>query len=936
MKIGFKIVLISAILILASCSQPKEILPEHSVESLNSVRDEIAPRQKPGSPGPEDPCVREFRARSGATEYGVKPSLDLIYDYVAKSSIVFDQISFLGDSAAFVSVAHPPNEASGALLESPFVGSVGGADIFYFETENGKVKAKNLGAPINTKTWDSHPYAISDDDGNALLVWASDRFDVKPGYSSPFQSEKRLTRGDTALGNSDIYYAFIKNGVVGEVKNFAGLRGDINSLKNDESPFIYCACAWPSVLFFASDRSGDYDIYAAEIFVDFDSGTIELMKPAVRLPKGRDMINTDAKEFFPFVPAPYEIGGKTEPVLYLSSDRYKEPTQKTRDTLIKNFGGFDIYKFDLPQNLPVNLDCRRPTIELVTTLLDAENPSRPVKSPKIEVQNFDQKLIADEAYENSLRTFIEPGTCYRTIGYSDYDEIECTGRDSVISKYSIREIIPAEPKIVPRDTVVEYLRTVGGRKVTWLDTTYSREAYPNEKIKEIVLEKNKNVVDVVQSGDSIIVTRLKIERKSKIEGGKEEIAEKTIVVYDTIPQFDTLYFSTKDFPALSERTKRMLAAGEQCFEIADYPRRDTVVYDTIFVWPRYYKFPPCRWEYVQNMVDYRKNVPYFQTAFWEVNTVRNYWRHLKLLETERYKDASYIELHDKNMYFGDKREGLSEEDRENRLAKRKRRIEDYRQYAIDVNKNLDVMAYEIAENVIPIVEEMLRLAPDNDNKLIIQIRGYSDIRPIEKGYYLGKDPVRYVAGIYDPAGPSMNFNKVNIAPGASMIGKSNEVLSQLRAYFGYREILKRLDDYDNFMKYVGAGKVLFPDSVSSVAEFEKKIAGARIVFLVKGRKYDSEKVPSVSGYKKVEGDYYELDEVRRINVIVDRVEYHEGRIVEIDCCTETPEPPTYREYERKKKKSFKNERPLDEPKKPVDEKQTIEESLETDGEKETK
>ena len=282
-------------------------------------------------------------------------------------------------------------------------------------------------------------------------------------------------------------------------------------------------------------------------------------------------------------------------------------------------------------------------------------------------------------------------------------------------------------------------------------------------------------------------------------------------------------------------------------------------------------------------------MPYFQTGFWEVNTVKNLRRHLQILDNKKYYDATFIELHPANQYFGYERRGLGGEELEKRKRRYTLRTYDYAAYARAIEKNLDIIVNEITETILPVFEGLDTNMAQSDDKLIVQLHAYSDIRPVKKGEFIHDSNVEYLSASLDDMRQPVNVRKVLVRPGDNLAGQKNEVLSDLRAYFGYREIIDRLEEIEIFKKYLERGKVLLPDEVNSKSDLISKMRDAKIIFLIEGRMIDPKEY-EVAGYIGEEGDYYELDPVRRVNVIINRAIYSDGRLIKPECCSKTPPP----------------------------------------------
>lgn len=118
---------------------------------------------------------------------------------------------------------------------------MGSCDIYVSEKiGNQWQKPKNLGANVNSTSWDSQPCIASD---GRTLFFVSNR---KGG-----------------IGKSDIYYSYLKDN--GEWTIAKNCGRNINTIGNEMSPFVHQS---NSVLFFASDEHlgmGGFDLFSSKI-----------------------------------------------------------------------------------------------------------------------------------------------------------------------------------------------------------------------------------------------------------------------------------------------------------------------------------------------------------------------------------------------------------------------------------------------------------------------------------------------------------------------------------------------------------------------------------------------------------------------------------------------------------------------------------------------
>lgn len=869
MKIQLKLlVIIAAGAFLLHACNPKinYIRPKGNIVELNTQFDELAPAQKPIGPKDCSSCGIEFGMQIQSPNHGIKLSKDWLQQLLTiKYGIYPEAISFTGENSGFFAISHPPDLSSADKLALNISGLTGGTDIFEFYYESGRLILRNLDHPLNSIFWDSHPAAAMDDNCNVVLIWASDRNDAG-GFSSPFKSIVDLSRQSELneyRGNTDLFFSFRINGKWSKVKNLTG----INSENNEETPFIYCMCNNPTLLF-ASNRNGNYDIYYSKLSIDFDNQSIAVVNQPIPVP-GED-INSASKEFFPVVASPLSESGLGN-MLYLSSNRNMNPTKIDKKTVLQNFGGFDIYGFELPDALK----CETPKINYVLRLIDSTNANAEVLSPYFAKAENDGRYV-----EGSSKMILKPGVKYAFKAGSLYDKIECfEGLSKTISHYGVRKITQIEPLVIRKDSTIEYTE-INYRVVSKkTDTVRSTITIHKDELLQLPQKKGRKIENITVQGDMMTVNFIELTEHETTEM-VEETKSRKFTVENIIPRWDTAYTkTTRDYLPLSEKTKR---DGGIFF---DKIKEDITVIDTVYVWPQYYVYPPCEWKYEKDEIEYSKNVPYFQTCFWEVNTGENFNRHINLIRSARYADASFIELHSRNQYFGYRREDLNESQKQFRKLKNDNRTAKYRQYATAVDRNLAQMANEIGNDILPFFRQYDEHAGGTQNKLVITINAYSDIRPIERGFYLGEQTVNYVSAAYDSINNKIiNVNPISIAPMASLEDPLNDYLSKLRAYFGYQEIFKRLKMNDNFKYYFDNGWVLMPDALGSKAEFDKAFDKAKIIFLVEGRKVDSQVQAAKMGYIGEKGDYTTYDPVRRVDVIVKRLEWVGGQLKRPDCC----------------------------------------------------
>lgn len=324
---------------------------------------------------------------------------------------------------------------------------------------------------------------------------------------------------------------------------------------------------------------------------------------------------------------------------------------------------------------------------------------------------------------------------------------------------------------------------------------------------------------------------------------------------------------------------------------------DTTINDIVGVQPRCYPKPPCDIEFKTRNVA----IPYFQTGMWEVNTEDNLARHLVELDTDadlNYDEPSpaekrdprirrWIELHKMNKYWRYK------------PSERQDRIDEYQNdFAPAVTTNLDAMAGTVVNEWLPyflLVDSIRQIQDRPDSKLVIECMAFSDRRPVTHGWYIGEN-VDYIQGELQ-IWPDYRFNTKPITiRELDDLDRTNETLSDLRAWFGYKELKNRLDVLkadDNgktLFEHFATDEVITPETLGleTREKFMQRVKDAKLIVLAKGYKADPFRVDS-SGYinnSRTVVDYYDYDPIRRVNVRVRIIEMMDDAIIPNDCCTE--------------------------------------------------
>ncbi len=355
-------------LFLMYCSKPKIVreLPVGNLskispkESPNTNKDEVAPTQIPTNINIVDPCKKEQTFATNQPFNGIITSQEFIrrtfpvteYNLEAINYLTsnVESVSFLTSKEGYASFSHPPHPKYIQRYALPMEGAVGGTDIFYFYPKGERIHFEVIPPPINSEFWDSHPFVTNDELGNQLLIWASDRPDNFGGYSLPYKNN----------GNTDLYFAFKRPNQSWDettVHNFKDVDERISTNFFESSPFLFCKCYNPT-LFFASNRDSKdstYDLFYIPLEIDFINQRIRARDTVKKLPFGENSINTTADERFPYIAYPHFTAQSPNPSIYFTSNRYKDSVvfvvkdtnKKETHLILKNIGGFDLYKFEI-------------------------------------------------------------------------------------------------------------------------------------------------------------------------------------------------------------------------------------------------------------------------------------------------------------------------------------------------------------------------------------------------------------------------------------------------------------------------------------------------------------------------------------------------------------------------------------------------------------
>ncbi|MBE2188756.1 MAG: hypothetical protein IAE98_04740 [Candidatus Kapabacteria bacterium] len=881
------------IILLVSCSNKIYKYPEGNLNNnrpnANKEVSEVAPVQNSSE---YDICGAFDREHSNNdfSELSVSPSSAFIktmfpvsnfnkdmVDYLTKN---IESIVFTGMDKGFAAFAHPISYDLAKNLNLPFSPeskNVGGADLFeFYKNREGKFEFKILDSPINSIFWDSHPTAITDTmpDGSCvtLLLWSSDR-------NAPFAERISLSGKKFPGGNADLFYAFrFADGTWTEVKTLAQ---NINTESNEGTPFIYCSCCKPYLLF-SSDRlkskAGDFDIFYTKLAIDYKKFEIKVLDDAQLLGEKANesrsdinTINSFSDDRFPLVPLPH--GLSSPDLIYFSSNRYDsklDKQMKIGGTIIANAGSYDIYRLPLPEfmNCPAP---EPPTVKMNVALINLANPDEPVRMPVISL--FDNNGNEIESRDLSQAEFeIKGGKQYFIKGGSHFNLLDCDSEPvKVLSGY-----------LIPSDTIVVIGREIATEKRIVSALTSGLADF--EKLHKIQYDTSYSELIVfgrklkVQHAQTVLITN------PRLAGAMMEYDQEITIVssYDKLRRQTPKTASQASNARLSGAGANSEVSKNGGWNISPRTGDNLVFYDTVYVLPEYFVKPPCYCEFTEFMTGYEQNVPYYQTGFWEVNTLSNFRRDMNKLGRREFSEAKWVELHRNNQYFT------------NSPERRQSRIYEYEKFAKIVDKNLDMMADIINRRIIPAFSIIDSIS--GNEKLIISLDAWSDKRPVRRGWYIG-DEVEYYEGVLHESVShyDVTFKKVSIQSG-DLLNLNNDTLSKLRAYYGYHELITRLLDTKKFgsafYDYFEQGKVLLPDNralgsnVSNVGAFDpqSRIENAKIIFLIKGNYFDPTEFKIPKYIRNVDSSLYMLDTIRRIDLRINNLYYLAGKLVESPCC----------------------------------------------------
>jgi len=730
---------------------------------------------------------------------------------------------------------------------------------------------------LNSTAWDSHPtIGLHPESGIEMIVFSSDRVDTNGGFSAPYENAMYTFNGIQRKGNADLYVAFRRYGSSSWSKpiNLALFQGkkEINTQFNEYSPFLYCLEGTPHLMF-SSNRAGNYDLYYALLDIDFFAIAENLAEPGlmvedvIPLANESNDIGSDYDELFPYVrfQKPNTESKSITQEFFYSSDRYGKSNPE--EAKKAEMGKLDLYSSEATFFCGIEPPKPCPPCEPC-------DPAHPcVQPPKPCAITYNVTVIDNATNDTTVKD--ASISIMSDMGRSAYDKKPCQDRSPVITNYNGMVISRTIASIKDKSRKEQYDslvqdKTVKAQRIARLFDTIMVEQFETRPLRKKFNERME-IVD----NRRLRIGRDTITYVDSLPPLRKTILTKTITFKDTTYSYDTNYVAS---------TVQSIASGLTRFEPLRIPRAmvraedsctTNIVNDTIRLYAQFGQSPCCL--SVDSVIVFgaERNVPYFQTAFWEVNTSKGYTEHMRRLREGDLKEASWVELNYRNKYWGNR----GDLDRSDLMTMRRA---DYREKAKIIDRNIRNMV----DSTSDLLRNFWKIYEKNDTaKVIITMTAYSDIRPIGNGTFISDEQVKYISSAFDTVKYQFaNTQAIDIKSGASLIGEDNDTLSKLRAYYGYKAVMNELSKDSLFATLLAKGLVVTPTDDFSINQYDQKVKKARIIVMAEGKYVDTSVNPEVAKYKRSENSYYDLDGVRRVDVSVRLINLRPDLYAFPDCC----------------------------------------------------
>lgn len=671
----------------------------------------------------------------------------------------------------------------------------------------------------NPDTWESQPTLTAD--GNHIF-FVSDR---------KIKEDGKTTDNTKTSGNLNIFYSYKSGGKW----NCPIPVTELNTDSSDITPQISFD---QKKLFFSSNRDGNYQIYEVPVKFDNKIGGYEINKNEIELfshklfnfhsPEQEEIIlNDEFNQQYPFV---YfnPLNRKSPYALFWAADNPG------------GYGGYDLYGCDIPFEIQLNAKL----IDLTVV------PNQRIDFPVMELAGYNGRKVDSV----DAKFLLYSGLSYKLMGGSTASPDK--GTYSCMLDPSYIHIGYSKPvRSNPFDKVL-HTELLRGAEVESEITGSKGQILVNHLLKDTTIY------------DTVYITKAWIKKPPC--PGKLNIEP----TYRSIAYFQTGYWEVNT----TSNLKRDLERLHEGFEVK--PGNDL--------------YHPSG-GITRNRSDYL--APGFDDPMFAVKPNDKY--------SYSIANAPWIELHPNNQYWGD-RPGL-ESKLAQRMAGREDRINQYIDYAQKVDENLKNLTDTIKLKYIQLLDQHKEMKP----KLLIEIFAVSDKREVTRSWYIG-DTVQYRGSEYLDGSKTFNTELVKIVPpeidertktlirikpcsvdlnkdgdNGCILGISGEKtdlntnLSRLRAWYGYREVLKRLTDSEIFNRYLQEGKVALPDNSVNYDD-------ADIIIITRGKREDGDveypQRPYPAANNPTGNGYYDYDQVRRIEIQARLLFGKEKKIEDNYCC----------------------------------------------------